>query len=80
MDDRWVVSLAGEEKLVFTRSWTGSPIVEIQVVAGDEARIVAIAWEGDGSQWRDGSENRARELVVQLCASLLKVGLSSGNM
>ncbi|GJC77925.1 hypothetical protein ColLi_00763 [Colletotrichum liriopes] len=80
MDDRWVVSLVGEEKLVFARSWTGSPIVEIQVVAGDEARIVAIAWEGDGSQWADGSEERAKELVAQLCASFFEVRLSSGDI
>lgn len=51
-----------------------SPIVEIQVAAGDEARIVAIAWEGDSSVWTDGSE-RAKELVRQLCGSLFEVTL-----
>ncbi|KAK1985813.1 hypothetical protein LZ30DRAFT_685899 [Colletotrichum cereale] len=75
MDDRWEVSFTGEDKLSFARSWTGYPIVEIQVVAGDHARIVAITWEGDGSIWAGGSEESAKELVVQLCASLFDVGL-----
>ncbi|KAK2033660.1 hypothetical protein LX32DRAFT_689954 [Colletotrichum zoysiae] len=66
MDDRWVVSFTGEDKVVFARSWTGAPIVEIQVAAGDHPRIVAVAWEGDGSVWVGGSEQSAKELVVQL--------------
>ncbi|KAK6224718.1 hypothetical protein QIS74_03045 [Colletotrichum tabaci] len=69
MDDRWEISLAGEEKPVFARSWMRSPIVEIQVAAGDEARIVAIVWEGDSSAWTDGSEERAKELVRHLIFS-----------
>ncbi|KAK1996981.1 hypothetical protein LX36DRAFT_712009 [Colletotrichum falcatum] len=80
MDDRWAASLKGEDRLVFERSWTGSPIVEIQVVAGDHTRIVAIAWEGDGSVWAGGSEQSAKELVIQLCASLLDVRLLPGNV
>ncbi|KAK1596302.1 uncharacterized protein LY79DRAFT_667348 [Colletotrichum navitas] len=80
MDDRWVVSLTGEDKLVFARSWTRSPIVEIRVVARDYARIVSIAWEGDESVWTGGSEKSAKKLVVQLCASLLDVRLSPGNI